>query len=397
VTRIAYFDCFAGVAGDMILGALVDAGLPLEALEAVLRPLGLEGVRLEAKRVRKGALAGTKVDVVIETEVPPFRDPSALEERVRNAPLPETVRKRARAVLARLREAEAAVHGVSSDEVHFHEIGLADTAVDVVGSVAGLHALGVEEVHASPVSVGRGFLECDHGTLPVPPPASVEILKGMPTVQIDVEGEIATPTGCALLAALSKGFGNRPPMTYDRVGYGAGDRDLPAVPNLLRIFVGETASPATGERAVVVETNLDDLSPELLPPLTETLLAAGALDVWILPAGMKKGRTGFLAACLCPPGTEGRFEEILFRETTTLGVRRYEVARTRLERRTVEVETAYGAVRVKAGVLPGGRMKFAPEFEDCREAAQRAGVAIREVMEAALSAARARGGGPATP
>ena len=235
MTRLAYFDCFSGVAGDMILGALVDAGLTVEALREALAPLPLEGYAIEARRVRKGPLAGTKVDVVIETEDAPFRDPGALIACVRESALPGDVKERAVRIFERLGRAEAAVHGVPTEEVHFHDLALIDTAVDVVGAVAGLRILGVEVVQASPIAVGRGFLECGHGRLPVPPPASVEILKGIPTFEVPAGGEIATPTGCAILAELARSFGPRPPMVYDRVGYGAGEKDLPGAPNLLRL------------------------------------------------------------------------------------------------------------------------------------------------------------------
>jgi len=392
MARIAYFDCFSGVAGDMILGALVDAGLPLPDLREGLRALRLEGYDLKARKTTKGTLAGTKVDVVIEVEKAPFRDPGELISLIRKSELGDRVKEGAERVVQRIRSAEAAVHGVPEEEVHFHEIGLMDTAVDVVGAVVGLDLLGVEKLLSSPIAVGRGLLECSHGRLPVPPPASVEILKGIPTIQIDVEGEIATPTGCAILAVLSEGFGNRPAMNYDRVGYGAGDRDLPGRPNLVRVFLGETPSVTPGDRVVVLETNLDDLSPQILGPLYAKLLSAGAMDVWTTPCTMKKGRPGLVVSALCPPEALPSVEKLLFSETTTLGVRRWEADRSLLPRRVDRVETRWGSVRVKVASLPGGGVKWAPEFEDCIALAEAKGVAVREVIEEASAKARERFG-----
>ncbi|MHC4600765.1 MAG: nickel pincer cofactor biosynthesis protein LarC [Planctomycetota bacterium] len=390
MTCIAYFDCFSGVAGDMILGALVDAGLALEALREALEPLSLDGYALEARRVRKGPLAGTKVDVVIDRKDPPFRDAGALIACVRDSGLADDVKERSVRIFERLGRAEAVVHGVSADEVHFHDLALVDTAVDVVGAVAGLRILGVSVVQASPISVGRGFLTCGHGRLPVPPPASVEILKGIPTIEIPVEGEIATPTGCAILAELAQAFGPRPPMVYDRVGYGAGEKDLPGAPNLLRLFLGRPGAPEEADRAVVLETNLDDLPGQVLGPLYRTLLEAGALDVWVVPVTMKKGRPGNLLSVLTPVEAVGAIESILFRETTSLGIRRHEVLRSKLQRRVERVETGYGPVRIKVGILPDGAEKGAPEFDDCLALSQKCGVPVREVLEAARSAWRAK-------
>jgi uncharacterized protein (TIGR00299 family) protein len=390
MARIAYFDCFSGVAGDMILGALVDAGLEIGALASGLQALDLEGYALKARRVSKAGLGATQVEVALEGDRAPFENPSALIDLIGASALPETVRERSIRVVERIRDAEAAVHAKPESEVHFHEIGLVDTAVDVVGAVLGLEMLGVERVRASAVAVGRGFLECRHGTLPVPPPASVEILKTVPTVQVDVEGEIATPTGCALLATLAEGFGIRPQMTYDRVGYGAGERDLGNRPNLLRVFLGETGADEALADAVMLETNLDDASPQLLGALFARLFEAGALDVWATPCTMKKNRPGIVLSVLCPGEIRSRAEDLLFAETTTLGVRMTGVRRSVLDRRMETVETPWGTVRVKVASLPGGRLKWSPEFEDCASRAREAGIPVREVLEAASAKARAR-------
>jgi hypothetical protein len=393
--KIAYFDCFSGVAGDMILGALVDAGLPFEDLAGGLRALPVEGWSLRSRKVKKASLQGTKVDVVIEGHGHDRghghghgTGPMDLLGTVARSALPGEVKDRASDVIRKLAEAEAAVHGTTPDRVHFHELGGIDTIVDVCGAVLGLHLLKIEEVWASPVSIGRGFLDTAHGRLPSPPPASVEILKGVPTVEIAVEGEIATPTGCAVLATLAEGFGRQPAMVYDRVGYGAGDRDFPGFANLLRVLLGKREGAAGGDRAVVLETNLDDLSPQVVGALYDRLFEAGALDVWTTAAGMKKGRPGIVLSVLAPPGRERAVESVLFAETTTLGVRRHEVDRSVLARETATVATRWGEVRVKVATLPEGTRRGAPEFEDCLALARKAGVPVQDVLDEARAAAR---------
>ncbi|MHC4778649.1 MAG: nickel pincer cofactor biosynthesis protein LarC [Planctomycetota bacterium] len=386
--KISFFDCFSGVAGDMILGALVDAGLSLPALQEGMKALPLGGYSLQARKVKRGAISGTKVDVVIETKEAPFRDPAAMASCIAGSTLPGAVKERSLRVVDRLRRAEAAVHGMSNEPVHFHDLALIDTAVDVVGSVLGLDMLGVEEVHASPVSVGRGFLDCGHGRLPAPPPASVEILKGIPTVEVDVNGEIATPTGCALVAELAVSFGKRPPMVYDRIGYGAGEKKLEALPNLLRILLGATPTGVDTERTLILETNLDDLPSQILGPLFGTLLEKGALDVWASPVTMKKGRPGVILSVLTTEDLAPVLEDLLFLETTTLGVRRTSVDRTKLDRQVVNVETRYGEVRIKLGILPDGSLKAAPEFDDCLALARAQDVPVREIIDEARARAR---------
>jgi uncharacterized protein (TIGR00299 family) protein len=381
----------------MILGSLVDAGFPFEDLVRGLKELPLEGFSLNREKVRRGAIAGTKIHVNLEEGGSPFRKPSDLTDLVKRSALPESIRDTAARVFDRLRDAEAAVHGEPRDRVHFHDLGGIDTVVDVVGTLVGLEGLEIEAVEASPIAVGRGFLQCGHGRLPVPPPASVEILKGIPTVEIDVEGEIATPTGCALLAVLCRRFGRRPAMVYESVGYGAGDREIPNHPNLLRLFIG-TAEDTGGDRVTVLQTNLDDLSPQILGHVFDRLLSAGALDVWTTPATMKKGRPGTVLSVLAREGSEESLEAVVFAETTTLGIRRQVMERSVLERHAERVETPWGPVEIKVAVLPGGASKWAPEFEECKALAVAAGVPVREVLEAASAAARSRfgGSGPAS-
>jgi pyridinium-3,5-bisthiocarboxylic acid mononucleotide nickel chelatase len=380
--RIAYFDCPSGASGDMVLGALVDAGCELGALEAALASLGVEGWRLEARAVERGGLRGTHL--VVRTD--PARRFHTLGDMLRpitRSSLPDAVKTRAGAVLQRLAAAEARVHQVPVDAVHFHEVGDLDTLVDVVGSVAGLDALGVDRVHVSPLPIGGGTVETAHGRLPVPAPATAELLRGFPVYDNGVAAELVTPTGAAILTTLGTP-GRLPVMTLERIGWGAGTRELP-VPNLLRVLVGQTASGDSGpdemETLVSVETTIDDMSPQLYEPLVERLLAAGALDVHLTPVVMKRSRPGTVLTALAPPELADRLAEVLFRETTTIGVRWSEVRRRRLPRELVRLPTAFGPVTFKISTLGGRVVTVTPEFEEVRRIADAEGRPVREVLE----------------
>jgi hypothetical protein len=381
--RIAYFDCPSGASGDMILGALVDAGCRVDTLEAALAGLRLEGWRLEATAVDRGGLRGTHL--VVRTD--PARRFHALDDMLRpieRSTLPDTVKARAGAVLRRLAEAEARVHRVPVDAVHFHEVGDLDTLVDVVGSVAGLDALGVERVHVSPLPIGGGTVETAHGRLPVPAPATAELLRGFPVYDNGVAAELVTPTGAAILTTLGTP-GRLPAMMLERIGWGAGSRELP-IPNLLRVLVGEVtpveAEAGEVETLVSVETTIDDMSPQLYEPLVERLLAAGALDVYLTPVVMKRSRPGTVLTVLAPPELADRLAEVLFRETTTIGVRWSEVRRRRLPRELVRLSTTLGPVTFKISTLGGRVVTVTPEFEEVRRIADAQGRPVREVLEA---------------
>jgi len=380
--RIAYFDCPSGASGDMVLGALVDAGCELGTLEAALASLGVEGWRLEARAVERGGLRGTHL--VVRTD--PARRFHTLGDMLRpiaRSTLPAAVKARAGAVLQRLAEAEARVHQVPVDAVHFHEVGDLDTLVDVVGSVAGLDALGVDRVHVSPLPIGGGTVETAHGRLPVPAPATAELLRGFPVYDNGVVAELVTPTGAAILTTLGTP-GRLPAMTLERIGCGAGTRELP-VPNLLRVLVGQTTSgdsePGEVETLVSVETTIDDMSPQLYEPLVERLLAAGALDVYLTPVVMKRSRPGTVLTALAPPELADRLAEVLFRETTTIGVRWSEVRRRRLPRELVRLPTTFGPVTFKISTLGGRVVTVTPEFEEVRRIADAEGRPVREVLE----------------
>jgi uncharacterized protein (TIGR00299 family) protein len=385
--RIAYFDCIAGASGDMILGALLDAGAPEAALREGLAKLRLQNeFDLKVRRVSKNGFTAAKVDVLVRDPVPARRVPEILDI-IATSDLSYAIKLRAGEIIQRLGQVEARIHGVAPDQVHLHELGGVDTIVDIVGAILALKALEIGEVVASPLPVGRGFVRGAHGQIPLPAPATAELLKGVPLVGMDIDKELVTPTGAALLSSLSSTFGPMPPMILENVGYGAGGRDLP-IPNLLRVFIGE-ASPAGGadlETLVELQTNIDDLNPEIYEHVMARLFAAGALDVYLETILMKKNRPGVRMNVLCRPAQADALRSILFLETTTLGIRQRQVMRYSLPRFTRSVETPYGAVRLKLARLADGALKSSPEYEDCRRLALDHDVPLREVYLAAQSA-----------
>jgi uncharacterized protein (TIGR00299 family) protein len=392
-TPFAYFDCFAGIAGDMALGALLDAGADPEALRAGLASLPLDPFDLEIAAVERGGLGATLVRVHAARSTV-VRTWGSLRAVLGEADLPEPVRRRALATFGRLAEAEGRVHRKPADQVHFHEVGAVDAVVDVVGVALLLHQLGVEQVWASPVATGTGMVRGEHGVLPVPAPAVLELLRGAPLYSGGVPAELTTPTGAAILAASAARFGELPPMRVAATGYGAGSRQHDELPNLLRVLLGErTEDGAAGDGGLVLEANLDDMTPELAPWVLERLFEAGAADVWFTPIHMKKGRPGITLSVLCSPGTDGAVRELLWRETSTLGVRGLPVRKWMLERRVLTVSLPEGKVRVKLG-LDGGRVvNVAPEYADCVRLASATGRPLKDVMARAQAAALEQLGG----
>jgi uncharacterized protein (TIGR00299 family) protein len=394
--RIVYFDCIAGASGDMILGALLDAGLPEATLREGLAGLGLDDFDLKCHHVLKNGFSATKVDVLVADDVPARHLPE-IEAIITKSSLSPGIKERATAIFRRLGEAEAGIHDTSLDQVHLHELGGVDTIVDVVGALVGLEALGIERVYASPLPMGRGVVRGDHGSIPLPAPATLALLaqgttsgEGIPLVGVDLEVELVTPTGAVILSSLATAFGPIPPMTLAAVGYGAGGRDLP-IPNVLRLLVGDKATPdgAIAETLTSLETNVDDLNPEIYDYVMARLFDAGALDVFLSPIQMKKNRPATLVRVLCQPADADALMAILFAETSTLGVRQQLVTRHCLARTAHTVETPYGSVRVKVASLDDGQVKAAPEYEDCRRLAETSGVPLREVYRAAEAAAKA--------
>jgi pyridinium-3,5-bisthiocarboxylic acid mononucleotide nickel chelatase len=388
-TPFAYFDCFAGVAGDMVLGALLDAGGSADALRTGLAGVPLDPFDLEVAAVERGGIGATQVTVRAGEPAAP-RAWGSLRATLAGADLPAPVRERALQTFARLAEAEATVHRRPVDEVHFHEVGAVDAVVDIVGAALLLHDLGVTEVWASPVATGSGLQRGEHGVLPVPAPAVLELLRGAPVHGGGVAAELTTPTGAAILAASATRFAELPPMRVARVGHGAGSRRHDELPNLLRVILGErVADAAGGDGGLLLEANIDDMTPELAPWVLERLFEAGAADVWFTPIHMKRGRPGITLSVLCPPGTDAAVRALLWRETSTLGVRGLPVRKWMLERRVLEVELPGGKVRVKLG-LDGGRVvNAAPEYADCARLAGQTGQPLKDVMARAQAAALA--------
>lgn len=386
--RIAYFDCFSGISGDMAIGALLDAGLSFEALRTQLAALNISGYALAAEKVKKHGIAGTKFHVDVHDPGPHHRRLRDIEAILRASRLEGQIQERALAVFTRLAEAEALIHHTTVDDVHFHEVGAVDSIVDITGTVIGLHALGVQRVLASPVNVGAGFVRAAHGVLPVPPPATAELLKGAPTYARGQDGELTTPTGAALLATLAEAFGPLPALCVEQIGYGAGSKDLPHAPNLLRVFIGEDNTRGDADLITVLEANLDDMNPEWFEYAQEQLFAQGALDVFYTPIFMKKNRPATKLTVLCESGKVDVLADVLFRDTSTFGVRTYEVRRQKLQRFSQVVDTRYGLIAVKIGQWRGQVVQVSPEYESCRQAARRCGVPLKDVYQAAEAQAR---------
>ena len=385
--RHGYFDCFSGAAGDMILGALLDVGCPLETMQETLAGLSLPGVSLSAERVQRHGLAATYVQVQVEPgSQKAHRHLPEIVRIIDGAGLRPNVGENAKAVFQRLAEAEAHVHGTAVEKVHFHEVGAADAIVDIVCACAGLAALGIDRLTCSAIPTGSGTVTCAHGVMPVPAPATARLLSGYPLARSDEVGELTTPTGAALLTTLADGFGPRPEMTLERVGCGAGTREGETLPNLLRFFVGQAASPDGGEHdtVTVLETQVDDTTGQALGYACEHLLAAGALDAYIVPIIMKKGRPGQLLTVLCRPRDADALETLLFAETSTFGLRRSETRRAKLAREHATVETRFGTIRIKLGQRSGRTVQAWPEYDDCVAAARTAGAPLREVQQEAL-------------
>ena len=380
---LAYFDCFSGISGDMTLGALVDAGLPLEVLRAELAKLSLSGYTLSSEKVRRSGLSATKVHVVLDDKKQPARHLSDIQKIINGSSLSPVIQQKSLAIFHRLAEVEAKVHGTTPDRVHFHEVGAVDALVDIVGTVIGLERLGITEIIGSPVNVGSGTVHTAHGKLPVPAPATVELLRNIPLYSSAITFELTTPTGAALISTLASSFGPLPQMKVRSIAYGAGNKDLPGQPNVLRLMIGELLPMYDEDTSTLIETNIDDMNPQLYDHLIEKLLAQGAQDVYLTPIIMKKGRPGILLSILTNRLQSDAMLDILFRETTSIGVRIGETGRKKLQREVRQVETAYGTVRVKVSRRCDEIMTVTPEYDDCRRIADVKKVSVKEVMESA--------------
>lgn len=396
--KVLYFDCFSGISGDMILGALIDAGASFDNISDQLKLLCLQGYALKVLKDRSYGISGSRFQVIFDEDHHPLRNWPEISRLIERSFLPPKITNNARAVFLKLAGAEARVHGVSLENVHFHEIGAIDTIIDIVGTLLALDDLGIEKAYCSPLPVSHGYVRCSHGVFPVPAPATAEILKGFPVRFIDVEGELVTPTGAAIATVLSDFPTTMPAMKLSHTGYGLGQNDY-GIPNALRVFIGETdgaenmtdtdRDPVNPEQEIaVLQTNIDDLNPEILAFAADKLLNSGAIDVSITPLIMKKGRPGSLLTVLCSFKTKEKLIEIIFRETTSLGIRVHQEKRVVLPRQEICVQTEYGPIRVKISTAPNMEKQISPEYEDCRKTASERDIPLSMVYNASLQAAR---------
>ncbi|MDH3257517.1 MAG: nickel pincer cofactor biosynthesis protein LarC [Nitrospinota bacterium] len=385
--RIAYFDCHSGISGDMILGALIDAGVKLQTLRQGLASLGLKGYELKSRRVKRGLFGGTKIDVVLSPKTHSHsRTLSDIERLLKRSTLAKPVVQDATEIFLRLGKAEAKVHRTSIDKVHFHEVGAVDSIVDIVGGVIGMQELDVDQVLASPLNTGEGMVKCEHGVLPVPAPATLELLKGIPCYSSGIPHELTTPTGAAMIGFWADAFQSLPLMKIQKTGYGAGSHILKEHANLLRVILGE-AEGKGGGKIILVETNIDDMNPEFYDHIMDSLYSAGALDVYLTSIQMKKNRPAVKISVLAPPTKRETVAHILLTETSTFGIRFTEMDRIILERQQLEVQTPYGKVAVKVGSLDGQVIHFSPEYENCKQIARKKKIPVKTVYDTALQTA----------
>ena len=385
--KIAFIDCLSGISGDMTLGALVDVGVPLEAMQTGIASLGLPTCELVAEEVHRKGFRATKIHVRHEPEHA-HRHLHHITDMIDSSAIRESQKDLAKRIFTRLGEAEARVHGTTIRKVHFHEVGAVDSIADIVGAAIGWDLLAADHIVCSPIPTGHGTITIAHGRTSVPAPATAELLKGIPIAPSPVEAELTTPTGAAIVATLADDFGHLPSMTINEIGYGAGDRDFQEQGNVLRLIVGKSHTSTVPDQVCIMETNLDDASGEVIAHCTEQLLSAGALDVFTSAIQMKKNRPATMLTVVTEPSKRQQFEEILFRETGTLGIRRQIAERTTLERHAHTVQTNWGPIAGKIALLPDGQRSFAPEYESCRAVAAQQNVAVRDVFHAAQTAWR---------
>ena len=380
-----HFDIIGGASGDMILGALVDAGMAIDTLSDLLRGLNLSEFELKARKVTKNGFSATKVDVLVD-KGPPERHLKDIQKIIQDSSLTPTIKERSLEIFQRIAVVEAGIHNVSIDDIHLHELGGTDTIVDICGTLLALDHLGIKKITSSQVPLGSGFISGAHGEIPLPAPATIALLKDVPVYGRDIQTELITPTGAALITSLADDFGSAPSLKLESIGYGAGGRDLP-FPNLLRVLIGDstTNESVNLEQLSVLESNLDDLNPEIYPYLTERLFEAGALDVTLIPVHMKKNRPGTQIRVLTNPGTADLLRSIIFEESTTLGIRQYQVDRFSLFRSIEELETPYGSVRIKIANINEGQVKISPEYEDCARLAKKHQIPLQQIYKLAIN------------
>ncbi len=386
--KIAYLDCFSGVSGDMFVGSLLDAGLPIEELERIISGLNLKGYKISAKKEERNNIFGTRFSVLLQEEDQKTRYLRGIKEILESSNLPPSVIEKCILIFEKLAVAEGEIHHISPDKVHFHELGAVDSIIDIVAAVAGIHLLAIEKLFVSRIPVGTGMIISAHGNIPLPSPATIALLKGIPVYYSGQDVEMVTPTGAALITNLCSSFGPMPPITIDKVGYGVGSRTLADRPNLLRIMIGNDVDKQRSETVVVLESNLDDMSPELLGYLMESLFDAGAKDVSFFHIQMKKNRPGIQLQVVGQPEDKDRFIDIIFRESTTLGIRFSYSQRAVLKRVELIVESPWGKMRVKKVVNQDGGEALFPEYEECRRIAKENNLALRDIYAWAAALSR---------
>ncbi len=383
---LAYFDCFSGISGDMTLGALVDAGVGIEVLRSELEKLNLPGYEITALKVMRSGISATKVHVCLDEKEQPTRHFSDIRTIIEASTLSSSIKQKSILIFERLAEAEAKVHGTTPDKVHFHEVGAVDAIVDIVGSVIGIELLGITAIAGSAINLGSGSIKTMHGILPVPAPATGELLKGIPSYGSSVPFELTTPTGAVIISTLASSFGPMPQMRVSQTAYGAGNRDIQEQPNVLRLMIGDPASSYDEDRSIVMETNIDDMNPQLYEHVIDKLIEQGAHDAYLTPIIMKKGRPAVLLSVLTDGVKESAILDTIFRETTSIGVRIREVGRKKLSREIQIVDTTYGKIRVKVSKRGEEILTVTPEYEDCRKIAEEKQVPLKQVMEEARTA-----------
>jgi len=382
-----YFDCFSGISGDMVIGSLLDAGLKLEDLREGLSLLPLSGYKVYTEKTSRRNLGATSFFVEVTDPEPHDRRLEHISHLLDSSDLPESTCQRAKSIFSLLAETEAAIHSTTPEKIHFHEVGAIDSIIDVVGTLIGLDKLGIDEVHASPINVGGGFVECRHGVLPVPAPATMKLLEGIPIYSRGPQAELVTPTGAVLLKTLAKSYGPLPAQKVLSHGYGAGKTEFKEWPNLLRAVIGEPAEAYAGDDITVMHTTIDDMNPENFEYLMELLFENGALDVYLTPVQAKKTRPGTLLTLMCEPADMSSLASVLFSESTTFGIRYHREGRLKLDRKIIDVSTDWGSVKVKVGTGGERLMSVSPEFEDCRSIARTRNVPLKHVYDAAKNAA----------
>src|SRR3989338_3492158 len=385
--KVVYFDCFSGISGDMIIGALLDLGLDFKFLEKELKKLNLKNYKIEARRVMKSGISATKFDVIeLHANKAKYhqeeRNINEINSIINKSKLDKNIRNAIKKIFYKIAAAEAKVHKTSINKVHFHEIGAIDTIIDVAGAVIGFEKLGIKKIYCSKLNIGTGFVEFSHGKWPVPAPATALILKGVPIYHNNIKSELVTPTGAAIITALAAKFGEMPAMKLEKIGYGSGTNNLEQ-PNVLRVFYGESESDIENfdDKIMVMETNIDNMNPEIFPYVIERLIKSGALDAYSMPINMKKSRIGIKITVLCDKNNIDKLSKIIFEETTTLGIRIFPAGRKKLEREIKTIKTKYGKIRVKISRLNGKIKNITPEYEDCAKITRKYKIPLRKVYE----------------